>query len=100
RHTGDREEWRMPRSSSLILPLAEHPFAPPPLGLLGLVAAPIQRPDELRERLSRLPEREVAPLLQRFAAHRLDGLAHLALSRLPRDGSSPWLRAALQRRHQ
>jgi hypothetical protein len=72
----------------------------PPAGLLGLLAAPAIPRDTLLAGLADLPSSGVAPLLERLAFHRVDGLAFRALSRLPKGTVDPWLRAALKRRHQ
>ncbi len=72
----------------------------PPAGMLGLLAAPVIPRDTLLAALSDLPSSGVAPLLERLAYHRLDGLAFRALARLPQAAVNPWLRATLKRRHQ
>ncbi|HEU4401242.1 MAG TPA: nucleotidyltransferase family protein, partial [Candidatus Polarisedimenticolia bacterium] len=69
-------------------------------GLLGLLASPRACPEALERALSDLPGEERAPLLERIAFHRIDGLAHRALEALPRAAQDPWLRPVLKRRYQ
>ncbi len=72
----------------------------PPAGMLGLLAAPVIPRGTLLAALSDLPSSGVAPLLERLAYHRVDGLAFHALARLPQAAVDPWLRATLKRRYQ
>lgn len=72
----------------------------PPAGILGLLAAPAIPRDTLLAGLADLPSSGVAPLLERLAFHRVDGLAFRAVTRLPKGAVDPWLRATLKRRHQ
>ncbi len=72
----------------------------PPAGILGLLAAPVIPRETLLAALSDLPSSGVAPLLERLAYHRVDGLAFRAVARLPQAAVDPWLRATLKRRHQ
>ncbi|MFQ5876148.1 MAG: nucleotidyltransferase family protein [Acidobacteriota bacterium] len=68
--------------------------------LLELLASPSPEPAALRHALRCLPGAEVPRLLERIRLHRIDGLAHRVLSRLPRGAADPWLRSTLKRRHQ
>ncbi len=74
--------------------------ASPETGLAGLLASPLRNDATLAEALRRLDSRGVATLLERLSFHRLDGLAHRAVGRLPQDAIDPWLRSALKRRTQ
>ncbi|MBI4168574.1 MAG: nucleotidyltransferase family protein [Acidobacteria bacterium] len=75
-------------------------FLPPRAGLLGLLATPVPQDADLRAALEALPEAEVPALLERTAYHRIDGLAHRALRRIPSSEGGRWLRMSLRRRHQ
>ena len=70
----------------------------PRAGLPGLLAAPVPQDESLLEALASIPEGGVPRLLQQIAYHRLDGLAHRAVARLPQDALDPWLRSSLRRR--
>jgi hypothetical protein len=70
------------------------------LRLLALLAAPRAPRVHLLSALRSLPPSEIAPLLDRLAHHRIDGLAHRALAAMPEAAVHPWLRASLRRRHQ
>src|SRR5262245_63698278 len=72
----------------------------PSVGLPGLLAAPVPQDEPLRLALASLSPAGRAALLERIAFHRIDGLAHKAVSRLPHDTLDPWLRSALKRRSQ
>ncbi len=74
--------------------------AEPGAGVLGLLAAPAAHDGRLRKALSALPAAAVPALLESIAYHRIDGLAHHAVSRLSPDAVDPWLRSSLKRRHQ
>jgi Uncharacterised nucleotidyltransferase len=74
--------------------------APGTDNLLALLAAPAAPDGALLTALQRLRPQEQPALLERLAFHRIDGLAHRALSRLPQNGIDPWLRSALKRRYQ
>ena len=70
-------------------------------GLLPLLAAPSCRAGTLGVLLDDLPPEAVPGLLEALAFHRVEGLAHRALSRLPPGAAvDPWLRSVLRRRHQ
>jgi len=69
-------------------------------GIPGLLATPVPNDRELRASLETLDAPAIAVLLDRISFHRLDGLAHRAVSRLPQDAIDPWLRSALKRRAQ
>src|SRR6266511_3738210 len=69
-------------------------------GLTGLLAAPDPQDETLRSRLESLSSAALSGLLERIAFHRIDGLAHRAVSRLPRETLDPWLRSSLKRRAQ
>lgn len=81
-------------------PEAESHSGPAPAGLLGFLASP--RPDRraLRAAVAALPPQSVPRLLEALRFHRIDGLAHRALSVLPPDSIDPWLRSTLKRRSQ
>jgi hypothetical protein len=64
------------------------------------MAAPGTHEGRLRLALSALPAAAVPALLEGIAYHRIDGLAHRAVSRLPQGSVDPWLRSTLRRRHQ
>ncbi len=81
-------------------PRAEDRVEPSPIRLLTLLAAPRADAGELGDALSALTPLQTARLLESIAHHRIDGLAHRALSRLPAGDVDPWLRSALRRRHQ
>jgi hypothetical protein len=69
--------------------------------LLPLLAAPGCGAEALRAALERLSHDAVPGLLAALSFHRVDGLAHRALSRAaPGAAVDPWLRSALRRRHQ
>jgi hypothetical protein len=72
----------------------------PSAGLIGLLAAPVPQDQPLATRLASLSPADLPRLLDRIAFHRIDGLAHRALSRLPQESLDPWLRASLKRRAQ
>ena len=72
----------------------------PVTGLLGLLAAPVPQDDALLTALEPLDSTSLPGLLERLAFHRLEGLAHRALSRLPQEAVDPWLRSTLKRRSQ
>lgn len=72
----------------------------PATGVLGLLAAPVPQDDRLRESLRGIAPAGIATLLDRIAFHRIDGLAHRAVCRLPPEEVDPWLRSALKRRAQ
>jgi hypothetical protein len=72
----------------------------PSTSLLTLLAAPRAPRVHLLAALRALPPSEIAPLLDRLALHRIDGLAHRTLATLPEAAVHPWLRASLRRRHQ
>ena len=72
----------------------------PATGVLGLLASPIPQDDPLRAALRTLTPAGLAALLDRIAFHRIDGLAHRAIGRLPQGEIDPWLRSALKRRSQ
>ena len=74
--------------------------APPLLAALTMLASPVPRPAALQAALGALSESEPAALLGRMAYHRIDGLAHRALTLLPRGSVGPWLGSALKRRRQ
>lgn len=69
-------------------------------GLPALLASPDPPADALRHHLGTLPAAALPGLLDQLAYHRIEGLAHRALTRLPPDGLDPWLRSSLKRRHQ
>ena len=69
-------------------------------GLLQLLASPGESIGDLQVALGDLPKSQVAALIHRIEYHRIDGLAHRAISRLPADTVDPWLRSVLRRRHQ
>ncbi len=69
-------------------------------GIPGLLASPVPHDKELCASLRTLDAPAIAALLERLAFHRLDGLAHRAVGRLPQDSVDPWLRSALKRRAQ
>lgn len=73
---------------------------PPRAGLPGILAAPVPHDEALQQALACLPAGDVPRLLDVIAYHRLDGLAHRAVSRLPQDSIDPWLRSSLKRRSQ
>jgi putative nucleotidyltransferase-like protein len=73
---------------------------PPRAGLPGMLAAPVPHDDALQRALSALPAGGIPRLLDAIAYHRLDGLAHRAIARLPQDSIDPWLRSSLRRRSQ
>ena len=73
---------------------------PPRAGLPGILAAPVPHDEALRQALACLPAGDIPRLLDVIAYHRLDGLAHRAVSRLPQDSIDPWLRSSLKRRSQ
>ncbi len=70
------------------------------LPLPALLAAPQAPIDAIRGSLRRLEPAGTAVLLETLAHHRIDGLAHRSIARLPRGEVHPWLRASLRRRHQ
>jgi len=72
----------------------------PSAGLPGLLAAPVPQDRALLEALAALSPAAVPGLLDRIAFHRIDGLAHRAVSRLTPDSVDPWLRSSLKRRAQ
>jgi hypothetical protein len=72
----------------------------PSAGLPGLLAAPVPHDDALLQALASLSPAAPAALLDRIAFHRIDGLAHRAVSRLPKDSVDRWLRSSLKRRSQ
>lgn len=72
----------------------------PATGVLGLLAAPVPRDDRLAEALRAIDPAGLPALLERIAFHRIDGLAHRAVGRLPQANVDPWLRSALRRRAQ
>jgi len=72
----------------------------PAAGIAGLLASPVPDDAALAASLRTLDSRGVAALLERISYHRLDGLAHRAVSRLPQDTIDPWLRSSLKRRAQ
>ena len=72
----------------------------PAAGIPGLFASPVPHDQALRTALQGLPGGAMPALLDRLSFHRLDGLAHRAVSRLPQDAIDPWLRSALRRRAQ
>ena len=72
----------------------------PSAGLPGLLAAPVPQDETLRLALASVSPEGLATLLERIAFHRIDGLAHKAVSRLPQDAVDPWLRSSLKRRSQ
>jgi len=67
-------------------------------GLPALLASPDPPADAVRRHLAVLPPAAVPGLLKTIAYHRIEGLAHRALARLPHEAVDPWLRAALKRR--
>lgn len=75
-------------------------FATPPPDLISMLAAPRPAGGPLLSALSALRGEAIAPLLQRIAYHRIDGLAHRVLTTLPVDRVHPWLIATLRRRRQ
>jgi putative nucleotidyltransferase-like protein len=72
----------------------------PSAGLPGLFAAPFPQDKALQRELGDLPRRGLPRLLDVIAYHRLEGLAHRAVGRLPQDSIDPWLRSSLKRRSQ
>lgn len=72
----------------------------PSAGVLGLLASPMPQDDSLLEALGALRPAGMTALLDRIAFHRIDGLAHRAVGRLPQREIDPWLRSALKRRSQ
>ncbi len=72
----------------------------PATGVLGLLAAPVPWNDRLAEALRAIGPAGLPALLERIAFHRIDGLAHRAVGRLPQAAVDPWLRSALRRRAQ
>ena len=72
----------------------------PAAGVLGLLAAPVPQDDRLAEALQAIDPAGLPALLERISFHRIDGLAHRAVSRLPHAVVDPWLRSALKRRAQ
>jgi hypothetical protein len=72
----------------------------PRAGLPGLLATPVPRDELLARALASFPEEGIPTLLEVIAYHRLDGLAHRAVARLPQDKLDPWLRSSLRRRSQ
>ncbi|HKB07690.1 MAG TPA: nucleotidyltransferase family protein [Candidatus Polarisedimenticolia bacterium] len=72
----------------------------PSVGLPGLLAAPVPQDEPLRLALASLSPAERTALLDRIVFHRIDGLAHRAVERLPQDSLDPWLRVSLKRRSQ
>jgi Uncharacterised nucleotidyltransferase len=72
----------------------------PSVGLPGLLAAPVPQDEPLRLALASLSPAGRAALLERIVFHRIDGLAHRAVERLPQDALDPWLRFSLKRRSQ
>lgn len=72
----------------------------PATGVLGLLASPVPQDEWLRGSLQALDPAGLPALLERIAFHRIDGLAHRAVSRLPQAAVDPWLRSALRRRAQ
>ena len=75
-------------------------MVPPRAGLTGLLAAPVPHDEALQRGLAAVPASDIQRLLDDIAYHRLDGLAHRALARLPQDSINPWLRSSLRRRSQ
>jgi len=73
---------------------------PPRAGLPGILAAPVPHDDALRLALATVPAGGIPRLLDAIAYHRIDGLAHRAVERLPQDSIDPWLRSGLKRRSQ
>ncbi|OLD65030.1 MAG: hypothetical protein AUI47_03175 [Acidobacteria bacterium 13_1_40CM_2_68_5] len=67
-------------------------------GIPGLMASPVPRDRELCFGLQALDTPGIIALLERLSFHRLDGLAHRAVGRLPQEAIDPWLRSALKRR--
>lgn len=90
----------MPNARDPVPAPAGDGFLPPGAGLLGLLATPVPRDADLRAAIAALPETEVPALLERTAYHRIDGLAHRALLRIPSPEVDRWLRMSLRRRHQ
>jgi hypothetical protein len=90
----------MPNAIHPALSPAGDGFLPPGAGLLGLLATPVPRDAELRAAIGALPDAEIPALLERTAYHRIDGLAHRALRRIPSLEVDRWLRMSLRRRHQ
>ncbi len=90
----------MPGSSSPSTGFAGVALAEPAAGLPGLFASPAPHPEALARALSRVPPGDLPILLDRIAFHRIDGLAHRALSLLPAGEAHPWLKFTLKRRHQ
>lgn len=72
----------------------------PSVGLPGLLAAPVPQDEPLRLELASLSPAGRAALLDRIVFHRIDGLAHRAVERVPQDLVDPWLRFSLKRRSQ
>ena len=72
----------------------------PAAGIEGLLASPVPNDAALGASLRTLDSRGIAALLERVSFHRLEGLAHRAVGRLPQDTIDPWLRSSLKRRVQ
>jgi hypothetical protein len=72
----------------------------PRSGILDLIASPTVAAETLQAALASVPDHRLAHLLDRIAWHRIDGLAHLGVTRFAVAGIHPWLRSALKRRHQ
>ena len=62
---------------------------PPRAGLPGILAAPVPHDDALRLALATVPAGGIPRLLDAIAYHRIDGLAHRAVERLPQDSIDP-----------
>lgn len=90
----------MPRMTAIQLQPAPIADFTTPADLISMLAAPRPARGPLLSALSALRAEAIAPLLQRSAYHRIDGLAHRVLATLPADRVHPWLIAALRRRRQ
>lgn len=92
----------MTRGSTALLNANQAPISATPVaaGLLGILAAPAVRVAALGDTVTALSRDDIAPLLERTAFHRIDGLAHRAISRLPQRTVHPWLSATFRRRHE
>jgi len=72
----------------------------PRAGLPGLLASPVPRDEAVLQALGAIRAGGVPGLLEILAHHRLEGLAHRAVARLPQEILDPWLRSSLRRRAQ
>jgi hypothetical protein len=80
--------------------LAGDGIVPTCLGLPGLFAAPVPQDRALGAALASVPAADLAGLLDRITFHRIDGLAHRAIARLPHASVDEWLRSSLRRKSQ